>query len=79
MVGFSPLRGRRYRTEPILYSATDLRRIIRRYERGEHPPSDSIAVTQVRASETRRGRRYQRKAKADSVMNFDSIDLGNLV
>jgi broad specificity phosphatase PhoE len=75
----SSANGRAYKTAPILYSVRNLRQVIRRLERGELPPPDSVATVQVRASETRHRRAYIRKTNVDVILDFESIDFTKLL
>jgi hypothetical protein len=69
----------KYRTAPIFYAVRDVRAIIRRLERGEVLPPDSVETARVRASEIRHGRTYARQTKADTIWDFDSIDFAKFL
>jgi len=59
--------------------ARDVHAVIRRLERGEFSPPDWVETARVRDSKRRHGRRSRHKAKADTVLDFDSIDFAKLL
>jgi hypothetical protein len=42
-------------------------------------PPDSVTTAEVRRSEARHGRGYQRKTKVDIVLDLNSIDFAKLI
>ena len=71
--------SRTYRTAPIFYSARDVHAALKRLEHGEFLLPDLVETARVRDSERRHGHRSRRKANADTVMDFDSIDFAKLL
>ena len=62
----------------VLYASQDVRAVIRRFERGECPGSDTIEVARVRDSERRHGHGYVPKTTHEGISDLDELCIDEL-